>query len=120
MIEILKALKTEFKDINYEFDNWNSDLKLPYFVGEIYELNNPNEYGKREFEFMLTGEDVETYTNLINVSESIKDKYKHGFKIKLDNGIMNILYDNILFIPVEAENLKRIQINMSISLWEDK
>ena len=36
MIEVLKALKNEFKalDIPYSYDDWETDVVLPYFVGD--------------------------------------------------------------------------------------
>ena len=66
MIEVLKALKNEFNalDIPYSYDEWGKDVELPYFIGELSEITTNDEDGKREFSFILTGEDVDTYTNL--------------------------------------------------------
>ena len=72
MIEVLKALKNEFKRLNipYSYDEWGKDVELPYFIGELSEITTNDEDGKREFNFTLTGEDVDTYTNLYKITEN--------------------------------------------------
>lgn len=117
MIKVLAAMKAEMDELNipYEFDNWESKVKLPYFVGEISEQVNPNEDGKRTFDFTLTGEDVGSYMRLFDYAEKIKSRYNNGKTI--GNGIKAI-YENMFHIPVEDESVKRIQINITIILWE--
>ena len=120
MKKVLKALKDEFKSMNlpYEFDAWQSEVKLPYFVGEISEIPTQDEDGKREFDFILTGEDVETYSRLLNCSETIQKRYEYGHSVVIDGGVVKIIYDNTITVPVEDENVKRIQINITVYLWE--
>ena len=120
MKKVLKALKDEFKLMNlpYEFDNWESELKLPYFVGEISEVPTLDEDGKREFDFKLTGEDVETYSQLLDYSESLRKRYEYGHSVLIDGGVIKIIYENTIPVPVEDENVKRIQINITVYLWE--
>ena len=45
------------------------------FTGELSEITTNDEDGKREFSFILTGEDVDTYTNLYNKIEILKKEY---------------------------------------------
>lgn len=118
MIEVLKAMKAEMNELNipYEFDNWESEVKLPFFVGEISEQVNSNEDGKRTFDFTLTGEDVGSYIRLFEYAEKIKNRYNNG--ITISNG-MKVIYENMFTIPVEDESIKRIQINITIKLWEE-
>ena len=122
MIEVLKALKNEFKalDIPYSYDDWETDVVLPYFVGELSEVTTNNEDGKREFSFTLTGEDMDSYTNLYRVAEILKNTYKQSKKIKLDDGLMVMIYNRTFNVPVEAERVKRTQTEFTIFLWESE
>lgn len=120
MIEVLKSIKNEFKalKIPYSYDEWNKDVTLPYFVGELNEIATNNEDGKREFSFTLTGEDVDTYTNLYEVTKILKNTYKQSKKITLDNGVMVMIYNRTFNVPVEDERVKRTQTEFTIYLWE--
>lgn len=122
MIEVLKALKNEFKalDIPYSYDDWETDVVLPYFVGDLSEVTTNNEDGKREFSFTLTGEDMDSYTNLYRVVEILKNTYKRSKKIKLDDGLMVMIYNRTFNVPVEAERVKRTQTEITIYLWESE
>ena len=122
MIEVLKALKNEFKalDIPYSYDDWETDVVLPYFVGELSEVTTNNEDGKREFSFTLTGEDMDTYTNLYRVTEILKNTYKQSKKIKLDNGLMVMIYNRTFNVPVDGERVKRVETEFTIYLWESE
>lgn len=121
MIETLKALKNEFKKLNipYSYDEWGKDVELPYFVGELSEVQTIYEDGKREFTFTLTGEDVDTYTNLYNKIEILKKEYIHCKKITLDNGLMVITYNRTFNVPVDGDRIKRTQTEFTIYLWEE-
>ena len=122
MIEVLKALKNEFKalDIPYSYDDWETDVVLPYFVGDLSEVTTNNEDGKREFSFTLTGEDMDSYTNLYRVVEILKNTYKQSKRIKLDDGLMVMIYNRTFNVPVEAERVKRTQTEFTIYLWESE
>ena len=122
MIKVLKALKNEFKalDIPYSYDDWETDVVLPYFVGDLSEVTTNNEDGKREFSFTLTGEDMDSYTNLYRVVEILKNTYKQSKKIKLDDGLMIMIYNRTFNVPVEAERVKRTQTEFTIYLWESE
>ena len=122
MIEVLKALKNEFKalDIPYSYDDWETDVVLPYFVGDLSEVTTNNEDGKREFSFTLTGEDMDSYTNLYRVTEILKNTYKQSKKITLDNGLMVMIYNRTFNVPVEVERVKRTQTEFTIYLWESE
>ena len=122
MIEVLKALKNEFNtlDIPYSYDDWETDVVLPYFVGDLSEVTTNNEDGKREFSFTLTGEDMDSYTNLYRVVEILKNTYKQSKKIKLDDGLMVMIYNRTFNVPVEVERVKRTQTEFTIYLWESE
>lgn len=122
MIEVLKALKNEFKglDIPYSYDDWETDVVLPYFVGELSEVTTNNEDGKREFSFTLTGEDMDSYTNLYRVTEILKNTYKQSKKITLDDGLMVMIYNRTFNAPVDGERVKRVETEFTIYLWESE
>lgn len=122
MIEVLKALKNEFKRLNipYSYDEWGKDVELPYFIGELSEITTNDEDGKREFSFILTGEDVDNYTNLYNKIEILKKEYKQSKKIKLDTGLMVMTYNRTFNVPVDGERVKRTQTEFTIYLWEEE
>ena len=122
MIEVLKALKNEFKKLNipYSYDEWGKDVELPYFIGELSEITTNDEDGKREFSFILTGEDVDTYTNLYRVTEILKNTYKQSKKIKLDNGLMVMTYNRTFNVPVNDERVKRTQTEFTLYVWEEE
>ena len=122
MIEVLKALKNEFKRLNipYSYDEWGKDVELPYFIGELSEITTNDEDGKREFSFILTGEDVDTYTNLYRVTEILKKEYKQYKKIKLDTGLMVMTYNRTFNVPVDGERVKRTQTEFTLYVWEEE
>lgn len=120
MIEILKAIKNELKTLKipYSFDNWGKDVELPYFVGELDEIQTLDEDGKREFLFTLTGEDVDTYTKLYKYTEILRKTYKQSKKVSLSNGAMVISYNRTINVPVDSERVKRTQTEFTIYMWE--
>lgn len=120
MIEILKAIKNELKTLKipYSFDNWGKDVELPYFVGELDEIQTLDEDGKREFLFTLTGEDVDTYTKLYKYTEILRKTYKQSKKVSLSNGAMVISYNRTFNVPVDSERVKRTQTEFTIYMWE--
>ena len=120
MIPILKVIRSEFTrlKIPYSYDEWGKDVELPYFVGELSEVTTNDDDGKREFIFTLTGEDVDTYLNLYEITEILKNTYKQSKKITLDNGVIVIIYNRTFNVPVEAERIKRTQTEFTIYLWE--
>lgn len=120
MIEILKALKNEFKrlKIPYSYDTWNKDVELPYFVGELDEIATINEDGKREFTFILTGEDMDTYSNLYKYTETLKQEYKQSKTITLTNGVAKLMYNRTFNVPIDHERVKRTQTEFTLYVWE--
>ena len=51
MINVLKTLKNELKALNvpYAYDKWEDDVILPFFIGELDEVESPYEDGKSEY-----------------------------------------------------------------------
>ena len=99
-------------NIPYTFDVWDTDVELPQFIGEISEFTNVNEDGKSEYSFILTGY-ATNYTYLFSVADQLKRKYKTSAIV---DGIV-IRYDNTTTIDNGTDDLKQIQINLTIKKW---
>ena len=99
-------------DIPYTFDNWDNDIELPQFIGEISEIPNGNEDGKSEYSFILTGY-ATNYTYLFSVAEKLKSKYKPSLIV---DGCV-IQYNNTITVDNGTDDLRQIQINMTIKKW---
>lgn len=114
MINVLTLLKNEFDNLNipYTFDGWDSEVELPQFVGEISEVPTVNEDGKNEYSVILTGY-ATNYTCLFDVAEQLKSKYKTSAIV---DGMV-IKYNNTMPINNGTDDLKQIQINMTIKEW---
>ena len=114
MIKVLTTLKNELEKLNipYTFDNWDNEIQLPQFIGEISEVTNVNEDGKSEYSFILTGY-ATNYSYLFGVAEQVKIKYKNSTIV---DGIV-IKYDNTSTVDNGTDDLKQIQINFNIKKW---
>ena len=114
MIDVLTIINSEMEKLNipYTFDNWDTDIELPQFIGEISEITNVNEDGKSEYSFILTGY-ATNYSYLFGVAEQLKNKYKNSTIV---DGVV-IKYDNTTTIDNGTEDLKQIQINFNIKEW---
>lgn len=114
MINILTIINNELEKMNipYTFDGWDDEVELPQFVGEISETPTVDEDGKNEYSFILTGF-ATSYSELFAVSEQLKSKYKTSAIV---DGVV-IKYDNTTTIDNGTDDLKQIQINLSIKEW---
>ena len=114
MTDILTTMNTEMEKLNipYTFDTWDDDVELPQFIGEISETPTVDEDGKSEYSFILTGY-ATTYSYLFGVAEQLKAKYKTSAIV---DGIV-IKYDNTTTIDNGTDDLKQIQINLTIKKW---
>ena len=114
MINVLTIMNDELEEMNipYTFDTWDKDVALPQFIGEIVEEPTVDEVGKNEYSFILTGF-ATSYSELFAISEQLKKKYKTSAIV---DGIV-IKYDNTTPIDNNTDDLKQIQINLTIKEW---
>ena len=114
MIEVLTTLKNELEKLNipYTFDNWDNEIELPQFIGEISEVTNVNEDGKSEYSFILTGY-ATNYSYLFGVAEQLKTRYKPSAVV---DGIV-IAYSTCIPIKNGTDDLKQVQITLTIKEW---
>lgn len=131
-IAALKAISDSLKSIgiNYEFGEWKSEIKYPYFVGEYQETPPLNEDGLQETAFILTGYTRKSWLELEKEKEKIERLFDRNtgkiINIKTVtesvtvfdcDSTIAIYYENALNVPTEDAELKKIQINLSIKEW---
>lgn len=114
MMAVLTILNKEMKQLNipYTFDAWDNDIELPQWIGEIHEVPTVDEDGKSEYSFILTGY-ATNYTYLLGIAEQLKAKYKNSAIV--DSVV--IKYNNADIIDNGTDDLKQLQVNMTIKKW---
>ncbi len=104
----------------YQYMRWNGDVRYPYWIGEFTEQPESDEGGKRLSTFMLTGTAKGTWNELLATVETIKERFRE-IRTILPSGMgVYIVYDNMLTIPNDNSELKRVQINLSITEFRSK
>ena len=117
-LSYINSLLTEAK-INYSFVRWNGELTFPYWIGEYSEVDSINEDGMTENDFILTGTTEESWSSLQEEKEKIEKLFRNRTTV-LDSGIgISISLERALIVPTETEQLKRIQINLSVKEWRN-
>ena len=107
-------------DIPYEFGEWTSDVKYPYFVGEITDEPTDTEDGAESSSVILTGFHKGEYITLEEIKEKIK-KHFHpvcGLRSPTDSGAIVVFYGGARYIPTGEADLKRIEITLNIKEWK--
>ena len=122
-IEALKFISDSLKNlgVNYEFGEWSSDIVYPYFVGEYQESPPMNEDGMQESTFLLNGFSRGSWLQLEQEKEKIENHFnKVGGKtvITASGAAVAIFYANSLIVPTGDDELKKIQINLTIKEWK--
>lgn len=114
MINVLEILKNEFEKLNipYTFDEWDKDMELPQFIGELHENPTLDEDGMSEYALILNGYAI-NMRDLLKVVKQLKSKYKTSAIV---NGIV-IKYDGFTPIDTGTEDYKQIQITLKIKQW---
>ena len=107
-------------EVPYEFGEWTSAVKYPYFVGEITEESTTTEDGFEESTMILTGFHRGKYIDLETVKEKIKKHFQsiHGLRSQTESGSIAVFYNGAFYIPTGEAELKKIQINLKIKHWK--
>ena len=107
--------------IPYEFGEWTSDVRYPYWVGEIAETEPFTEDGAEESTLILTG----FYRgDSVLVLEQDKQKIRkhfhsiHGLRGQTESGVIAVFYGGAFYVPTNEASLKRMQINLRILEWK--
>lgn len=104
----------------YEFGEWTSEVKYPYFVGEITEEPTMTEDGLEESTFILTGFNRGAKIDLEKAKETIKKHFHsiYGLRGSTDGGTIAVFFDGSFYIPTGESGLERMQINLKIKEWK--
>ena len=122
-MEKLKFIKEQMDTIAvpYEFGEWTSAVKYPYFVGEVTENPITTEDGLEESTMILTGfHRGDSRLPLEEAKQKIKMHFHPivGKRAKTDSGSIAVFFDGAFYIPSGESQLKKIQINLKIKEWK--
>lgn len=119
MIETIKFMNSELEKIglNYQFDEWKSgSIPNTYWVGEYNEAGEADD-GSDETTFILTGTTTQSRL-ILEVQKDMIKKHFDKLTAILDSGSgVAVDYSNAFPVPTGAEDIRRIQINMTIKEW---
>lgn len=121
MIEVLSVINTQLValGLNYEFGEMTQSPPVyPYWVGEYTEPEPTGEDGMEEPVFMLSGFTRGAHLSLETQAEVIRNYYKHGITVLTNDGAAVIVnYAGGFPVPTGELELKKMQINLSVRLW---
>ena len=121
-MEVLKFISEQMTalEIPYEFGEWTSAVKYPYFVGESTEEETTTEDGAEKRVFLLTGFHRGKYIDLEEIKEKIKKHFHpvYGLRAQTDGVTIAAFYGGAFFVPTGEADLKRIQITLNIYQWK--
>lgn len=119
----LKFISDQMKTIGvpYELNEWTSEIKYPYFVGEITPDPINTEDGLEQSTILLTGFSRGNLIDLLTVAEKVKRHFPpvYGLRGQTDSGSsIAVFFDGFFPIPSGEADLKKIQINLKIKEWK--
>lgn len=124
MIDVLSVLSEEmtFLELNYEFGRMSkSPPDYPYWIGDYTESEPLTEDGEENATIILTGFSRGKHIELEKQKELIKKHFKYGRSLITGSGTsIAIFFAGSLNIPVEDNDLKRCQINLSVKNWKGR
>lgn len=125
MNDVLAVVNEQLESLglNYEYGTMTaSPPTYPYWVGEYSsEPEGLTEDGKEEPTVILTGFSRGKNIDLENQKTLIKDHFRHGVSVITESGsAVVIYYGGSLPIPLEDNDLKKCQVNLSIKTWKGK
>ena len=122
MNEIVLTLLSEKMQelgIAYAFLQWNGEPVYPYFIGEYTEEPEQTESGEMQIDFILSGFTRGSWLSLEEARAKIAEKFRDFVTIRNGYGIA-IYYSHSYPIPQETDELKRMEIHLTIKVWRNK
>ncbi|RKJ44375.1 hypothetical protein D7X98_12650 [bacterium 1XD8-76] len=116
----MEALGLKYGFMEYKV-NAGEALPATYFVGEYHELESDGEAGEEDTVFILTGFSREKWIRLEETKEMIKKYFPRNSGRVIAAGsdsTVALFYGNSLPLPVEDDELKKMQINLVIKEWK--
>lgn len=123
MVDVLAVVQDQMETLglNYEYGQMTKSPPVyPYWVGEYTEPENMTEDGKCEPTVILTGFSRGSHIELERQKAVIKDHFLHGISEMKNGSSVTVFYGGSLMIPVEDDDLKKCQANLSIKTWKGK
>ena len=119
--EVLSLIATLMKSlgIRYSFLRYNAEdsgTEYPYFVGEYIENPEANEDGHMACDFILNGFTRGSWLSLEEVKTTVAD-YFRCYRTLTDNYGVSITYESAYPVPQEDEELKSIEITLTVHVW---
>ncbi|MFA9375592.1 MAG: hypothetical protein ACERKZ_02445 [Lachnotalea sp.] len=123
MKKVLKLIKNEMAAIpvDYHFmKNKKSKPTYPYYVGELLPVEPVNEDGCKEYTFVLTGFNRGSILDLLESAETIEEHFPsvEGISIVDGNEVIVVYSNTTQVIDSGAEELQKVQINLTIKTWK--
>ena len=106
----------------YELEEWTSDIKYPYWVGEFTEEPAMTEDGAEETTVFLRGFNRGKSIDLVRDKEKIKQHFDPmvGLCAATGSGSIAVFFDGSFPVPTGEADLKGMQINLKIKEWKGK
>lgn len=121
-MEKLKFINEQMAKIGipYEFGEWSSDIKYPYYVGEITEDPITTEDGLEESTMLVTAFHRGKRIDLEKDKKKIKEHFDpiYGLRGETEKGAIIVFYDGAFYIPSGEASLLKMQINLKIKEWK--
>lgn len=122
-MDILKFINSqmEYLKLNYEFGEWTSEIKYPYFVGELLTPEDyVNEDGGEEYELLITGWNKGSAIELELKKKIIKKHFDpiYGLRKQISAGSVAAFYAGVVYPPTGVQGLKKIEIRIQIKHWK--
>lgn len=118
MLDLLAIINEELEKakVPYQFSEWKSTVKYPYFVGSYDESNSYFENGQIDGTFTIDGWSRKSFSELIKISEKIKAVFS-DFRCTRNGKIYWIRYNNSMPVPTGVEDLMKITITIYVTEW---
>lgn len=119
MTEVLDFINFEMDmaEIPYEFGEWQSEVRYPYFVGSYTETGYSYEDNCTEGIFVLDGWSRNSLEELMQVDEKIKEIFRDLQAVKYGR-FFYMRYCTSTPVQTGVEGLFRINITLNISEWK--
>ena len=119
MVGLLAIINEELGENNipYEFSQWKSTVRYPYFVGSYDENNSYFEDNRIEGTFTIDGWSRRSSIELIEKAEQIKEVFSDFQRIRNGN-IYYIRFNSSMLVPTGVEDLNKITITFEVTEWK--
>lgn len=122
MIEVLNVISQQMESLhlNYEFGRMTkSPPTYPYWVGDYTQEEPMTEDGLEQATILLMGFSRGNHLALETEKAAINDRFKHGVTVMTDTGAAVVIFSAGNFnVPLETNDLKKCQVNLSIKIWK--